>query len=246
MAYATSAPPLLVASAKDGSSPQIWSYTSTDSISTVGGTGYFTDATNLGMRVGDKIIVSESDNDYVSQVLTVSAITSGAATAPGAQDLSAEAGVGITAGVGTIYESSVTRAGGIITTRILIDITGLNHGGTAGDIIGVDGTGVAHLGRITTARCGTIIAGRMTCFEAPLTGDPDIDLYSATEGTGVEDVGIGTLTETQLINAGAATAGAEDVMTALPAAGSYLYLVGQGAAGATYTAGIFLIELYGI
>ena len=56
---------------------------------------------------------------------------------------------GITTGTGTIYRSSVQRVGGIITTRILIDLTGLRSTGS-GDIIGVNGTSlVCHIGQIT-------------------------------------------------------------------------------------------------
>ena len=105
--------------------------------------------------------------------------------------LAVEAGAGITAGVGAIYKSSVLKVGGIIHTKILLDLTGLSSSTTNGDVIGVDDTGVAHLGQITAARNGTILTGRMTCIEAPATGDPDIDLYSATEATGVEDSAIG-------------------------------------------------------
>ena len=49
------------------------------------------------------------------------------------------------------------------------------------------------MGQIT-AENGTIIAGSMECFEAPTSGDPDINVHSATEGTGVEDGAIGDLT----------------------------------------------------
>ena len=56
-----------------------------------------------------------------------------------ANKLSTEAGTGITGGTGTIYRSSVMRQGGIITTRILIDLTGLRST-ASGDIIGVNGT----------------------------------------------------------------------------------------------------------
>jgi len=104
---------------------------------------------------------------------------------------------------------------------------------------------VAHLGQITAAVNGTIFAGKITCLETPTGGDPDVDLYSATEATGVEDVGIGTLTATQLINHGDWAGGEQGNLTAMPAANKYLYLVAGDATDATYTAGIFLIELWG-
>jgi hypothetical protein len=85
----------------------------------------------------------------------------------------------------------------------------------------------------------------MTCLETPATGDDDIDLYSATEATGVEDTLITALTETQIGNSGDLTAGSEVILTA-PAADQYLYLVGvTGDADATYTAGILKIEFWG-
>jgi hypothetical protein len=51
----------------------------------------------------------------------------------------------------------------------------------------------------------------------------------------------------QLINSGALASGNVVAAVAMPAANTdYLYLVGQGTANATYTAGKLLIELYGI
>ncbi len=129
---------------------------------------------------------------------TQMSISSAGFTSLDANTLATEAGTGITGGTGTIYRSSVIREGGIIKTSILIDLTGLRST-ASGDIIGVNGTSnVCHIGQITAARNGTILAGRMTCFEAPAGGDPDINVHSATEGTGVEDGAISDLTETLL------------------------------------------------
>ena len=162
-----------------------------------------------------------------------------------ANKLATEAGTGITGGTGTIYRSSVIREGGIIRTSILIDLTGLRST-ASGDIIGVDGTSnVCHIGQITAARNGTILAGRMTCFEAPTGGDPDINVHSATEGTGVEDGAISSLTETLLVNAGDATLGSVVIFTAVPAADEFLYLTLGDTTNADYTAGKLLIELFG-
>ena len=162
-----------------------------------------------------------------------------------ANTMAVEAGTGITTGTGTIYRSSVQRSGGIITTRILIDLTGLRSTGS-GDIIGVNGTAlVCHIGQITAARNGTILTGSMECFEAPAGGDPDINVHSATEGTGVEDGAISSLTETLLVNAGDATLGSKVYFSAVPAADSFLYLTTGDATDADYTAGKLLIELMG-
>jgi hypothetical protein len=158
--------------------------------------------------------------------------------------LASENGSGIDAAA--VYRSSVVQIGGIVYTKILIDLTGLNSGAT-GDIIGDDGAANCHLGQIVTSRNGTIFSGRMRCIEQPATGDADVDVYSATESTGAEDAAVTGLTETALVAAGGAlSAGSVYEFTALPAADEYLYLTSGGAgADATYTAGKLLIELEG-
>ena len=155
-------------------------------------------------------------------------------------------GTGISSGTGTVFKSSVQRVGGIIKTSLLIDLTGLASSTTDLDIIGV-GAGAAYLGQITAARNGTILTGRMTCLEVPAGGADDVDLYSATEATGVFDAGIGTLAETALVTAaGAWTLGLTKGLSAIHAANQYLYLCGgEAGTAATYTAGKFLIELEG-
>lgn len=160
--------------------------------------------------------------------------------------LNTEAGAGITSGVGTVYRSSVSKTGGIIKTSILLDLTGLASSTTDLDIIGV-GASPAYIARLSAAQNGTILTGRMICLEVPAGGVADIDVYSATEGTGVFDGGIAALTETALLTSGAAwTLGLTRGFSAVPVADQYLYLTG-GAAGtaATYTAGKFLIEMEG-
>jgi hypothetical protein len=155
----------------------------------------------------------------------------------------AATGAGIE-GTAAVYETSVARNNGIVTTSIMIDLTGLNSGGTAGDIIGKNGSGVAYIGRVTAANSGTVFGVRMTCYETPAGGDTDIDLYSATEDTGVEDTAITALAETQIINSGALSVGSA-VYGGDIAADQYLYLVGQGTSNAVYTAGRLLIEIFG-
>jgi hypothetical protein len=160
--------------------------------------------------------------------------------------LTTGAGAGITAGTGTVYKTAVLKRGGIITTSILIDLTGLASSTTDLDIIGV-GLLPAHIGQVTAAQNGTILAGRMTCLEVPAGGADDIDLYAATEGTGVFDGAVGDLAETALITAGGAwTLGLQKITGADVAANKYLYLTGgEAGTAATYTAGKFLIELFG-
>ena len=158
-------------------------------------------------------------------------------------------GTGISTGASTICEHRVSKAGGLIKTEIFIDLTGLNGGGTAGDIIGKTATANCHLGQITAALNGTIVHGRITCLETPATSDDDVDFYgTVTESTGTQDVAISGLTgEAQLLDNGNWTAAAATpvAMSTLPGVG-YLYMVtGTTEATATYSAGQFLIELWG-
>ena len=188
---------------------------------------------------------SISKNGTTGAITTLSSINSTGVASFDANTLSVEAGTGITTGSGTIYRTAVQRVGGIITTKILIDLTGLRSTGS-GDIIGVNGTAlVCHIGQITAAQNGTILTGSMECFEAPAGGDPDINIHSATEGTGVEDGAIGDLTETLLVNAGDATLGSKVYFSAVPAADQFLYLTTGAATDADYTAGKLFIELMG-
>lgn len=155
------------------------------------------------------------------------------------------------AGVDTAesYASGISRTGTLITTRIVLDLTGMVGSATDLDVIGESAAASCHWGQITTAKSGTLVAGQITCLEVPAGGADDIDFYSSTVSTGTQDVIITDAalgTETALVTSGAAWAsGTTKGMTALPTANDYLYIVNGEAVGGTYTAGKFLIELYG-
>ena len=154
-------------------------------------------------------------------------------------------GAGITDAANAVYETSVVQAGGIITTQIFIDLTGLDSSGTAGDIIGEAATGdPSYIGQVTAAVNGTVLSVKMECLEAPGTGEPNIDLYSADEATGAFDGAIASLTETQILDSGDLSAGTT-VYGDTIAADQYLYLVAQDTDDATYTAGKLLITIVG-
>jgi len=154
------------------------------------------------------------------------------------------AGSGV-AGMET-YASGVFLNGTIKRTQILIDLTGLIGSATDLDIIGDSAAANAHIGQVTAALNGTIVAGRVSCLEAPAGGSTDIDFYAATVGTGAQDVDVTTLTETALVTSGGAwTSGASKGMTTVPSANGYLYIVNGAASAGTYSAGKFLIELFG-
>jgi hypothetical protein len=148
------------------------------------------------------------------------------------------------------YVSSVRRDGHFIKTAILIDLTGAASTTTDKDIIGA--AGACHFGQITTAINGTILCGQMSCLEVPATGADDIDLYMASVGTGAYDAdGSGLTNAASLITKGGAwalqTPGLGTAMTAKVTADYYLYLLnGEAGTVGTYSAGKFLIELWGI
>jgi len=199
----------------------------------------------LSNNLADALSIKDGTGDLLVFTTTTGALAINSAARFSATGNTANtAGAGIT-GAAASFVATVCKFGTLIKTTIVVDLTGLNSGGSADDIIGDEGVANCHLGQITAAVNGTIIAGKLTCLETPATGDDDIDVYSATEDSGTEDAGIGALTETQLCNSGDLTAGSVVALTA-PAADQYLYLVaGTGDSNATYTAGILMLEFWG-
>ena len=150
----------------------------------------------------------------------------------------------------------IEKINGEIITTILVDIHGLLCSGTVKDIIGEDGVAAAYIGRIVTAKNGIVYKIEMACIEKPAGSNTsfDIDLVSSTHSLAedvVYDSGAGSA-ELSLIAAGGnwlvgmRKASAVDLnWTNLP--NDYIYLAnGSGAnSGGTYTAGKFIIKLYG-
>ncbi len=166
-------------------------------------------------------------------------------------DLETTAGAGITGVASAVTKSSVIKVGGIITTTIVINLDGLVSAATENDIIGKSATAAAHFGRLTVARCGTILGGIMECITAPTTGEIDLDLYSANLGTGVESADVTSgLDHTKIVDSnGDWTAGRLKYLSVMPVNGKgYMYLaVGTGTtpSAGEYGVGKFLITLYG-
>lgn len=199
---------------------------------------------NAAMRQGITTSTSMS-----AQQLPVSVLANVLAGQAGGASLFTGPAAGITGGTGTIARTSVTTEGGITTTRILIDLTGLASSTTDVDIIGV-GANPAFIAQITSAESGTVLGGTVVCLEAPAGGVTDIDVYKATVGTGVFDGAASALTGFgTVLNAGGAwTQGtSRSIVPDGVASGDFLYLA-SGAAGtaATYTAGRLLITLFSV
>ena len=85
MSYSTSAPPGIISyggvggGGSAGRVPRIWGYMSADAAATVAGSDYFSDGDALGMKVGDIVMVIETDNSYLLTIHSVTAVTSGGA-----------------------------------------------------------------------------------------------------------------------------------------------------------------------
>jgi len=143
-----------------------------------------------------------------------------------------------------------TREGQTIVTTILVDLTGLAGNSDEGDVIGLAAGGAAYIGKYVQSETGIIYKVEVTCLEVPTSGSnnlDDIDLRSNSSATAVA-TGDGA-SYTALIAAGAAWTLGETIeqLVTMPAANDYLYLIeGDASGGAnTYTAGQFMIKLYG-
>ena len=174
----------------------------------------------------------------------------GATTLSGTTKLTGNTGLSAGSGFSdaATYRSWVEYLGTVVKTSVYIDLTGIRST-AANDIIGNDGAASANIGQYTTAVMGTMNGVVMTCLETPTGGDPDINLAFADEATLAEDSALsaGTNNGTILNNGDIATGTSYAAGNAgLPAGNQYLYLVAGAATDADYTAGVVLIEFYGL
>ena len=189
--------------------------------------------------ITENTTIDSSGNTSVAGTLGVT----GRSTLTG-NTIATTAGTGITTGTGTVYAGAAVKVGGVYSTSILIDLTGLASSGS-GDIIGKAATANSNIGQITAANNGTILAGQLNVYEAPAGGDPDIDLWYADEATGTEDAAVTGLTnQVQICNSGDLALNSV-VSLATVAADKYLYMATGAATNADYTAGKLLIEFWG-
>lgn len=135
---------------------------------------------------------------------------------------------------------------GTIITEIKVDLTGLDSSGTENDVIGLSTGGAAYLGRYVVATCGVLYRVEMSCLEVPLSGDADVILVG---GSAADEAFDDTVANTVAVCDGTGdwTLG-ETIVNNAPAglvANYYLYLTQGATDDATYTAGQFLIRLYG-
>lgn len=82
MAYSTSTAPGLIAQKNGSNGARIWVYKSTDSLATVAASGYFTNGDDLGMVVGDLVLVVNTTTG-AAEVVPVTVVTAGGAASVG-------------------------------------------------------------------------------------------------------------------------------------------------------------------
>ena len=133
---------------------------------------------------------------------------------------------------------------GTIITEIKIDLQGLTSKNTANDVIGLAAGGIAYIGQNVVATNGGIYKMELVCLETPAGGDNDVNVVVNTSGTLEYDGAGGT---TYGVNGGDAVAGqvVANLVQGLTA-NHYFYLTaGTGDTAAAYTAGQFIVRLYG-
>lgn len=169
-----------------------------------------------------------------------------------AADLSVQAamvaGAGITEGTDTVVKHAVLRQGDFYVTKIYLDIDGLSASAVDLDVIGDTGGEGAWYGKIAAATNGAIMAGQVTCLETPAGAGDMIDFWSADDqGKEYDDPSSGFTNGVNLLTHAGWTAGASAAMAGFPGDADYLYmLIGDGGENGEYTAGKFLIEMWGI
>mgnify|MGYP003649775033 CR=1 FL=1 len=172
-------------------------------------------------------------------------------------DTATAAGAGVSAAATNTWLVETTN--GITITTGQIDITGLGSIDGDNTVIGNAGTtdAAAYLTKITHEINGYIFDVRVTCVEAPTTGEPDIDFTFDTSSTAAQtaatdqqleveaDWTLGLSRHWRVAGAsnqdavGGFTAGLDDYFLHATAG------KGSGAAG-TYDAGKFVIRLLGV
>lgn len=148
--------------------------------------------------------------------------------------------------IGTAYPVQTRRwiEAGVIITQIKFDLTGLASVATANDVIGLAAGGAAYIGRNVVANNGIIFKTQFACLETPAGGDNDVNVVLNSNAALAYDGAGGT---TYISNSGDLVAG-QTVENLVPAitANDYFYLTaGTGDTAATYTAGMYVLTLWG-
>ena len=141
-----------------------------------------------------------------------------------------------------------------IITTIQIDLgtggaTDIVSSSTAGDVIGENDTAAAFITKYDSTKNGVLYKAELICLETPAGGDTDINLV--LNATSLAEDAAGETEGHVIVDGGAQTIGmrtestASVVTAAAGAHNDYIYLTHGGTTAGTYSAGKFLIRLYG-
>lgn len=148
--------------------------------------------------------------------------------------------------IGTAFPPQTRRwqEGGVIVTQIKFDLTGLASVATANDVIGLAAGGAAYIGRNVVATNGIIFKTQFACIETPAGGDNDVNIVLNSNAALAYDGAGGT---TYISNSGDLLAGQtiENLVPAITANDYYYITAGTGDTAATYTAGMYVLTLWG-
>ena len=198
----------------------------------------YLDGITPGTGTASKALVLDADGDLVLPSTTVVTLEATAAAVE-----AAEHGAGA---IGTAVVPKTYRwtENGVIVTQIKFDLTGLASVATADDVIGLAAGGAAYIGRNVVATNGIIFKAELSCIETPAGGDNDVNVVTSASAVLAYDSAGGT---TYISNSGDLLAG-QTIQNLVPAitANHYYYLTsGTGDTADTYTAGMYLLTLYG-
>ena len=168
-------------------------------------------------------------------------------------------------GSGLVYKTTVAKVNGLIETQIWIDLGAsvpASHKDLTNAIIGESGVAAAYITQLTNAVNGFIIRAEAFCLETPVaggaTGEADIGIGASSDSIAAGTVYTSATNQSLLAftgpsgvaAAGAARTGDQNTMAAgLNNLFLYVYMAKSGQSGsstAAYTAGQFLIKLYGV
>jgi len=191
-----------------------------------------------GTGAASKALVLDSNSDIIlpnAGTLTLGNLATAAE--------SAEHGAGA---IGTAATPTTYRwiESGVIITQIKIDLTGLASVATADDVIGLAAGGAAYIGRNVVATNGVIFKTSLSCIETPAGGDNDVNVVTSSSAVLAYDGAGGT---SYISNSGDLLAGQtiDNLMPALTANDYYYLTAGTGDTAGTYTAGMYVLTLWG-
>ena len=210
------------------------------------------------------VVADNFTGEYVSsKISTVASLSDGfsfpvkinrpvmAMVDSGTGGFATDAGAGFSASSYDTNHGTIGQIQGEVITTIFIDIAagdgglGLSSGTHANDAIGIaDSSNPAYFTRITTLKNGIVYGGELICVEAPVGGEDSIGVFANSSGSIAPDA---DASEHAICAASNQTLGKRTAfsITTHGNQDDYLYLIQGDTTDAAYTAGKFIVRLFG-